>query len=346
MIKVCFLLGGFTGYGGIGRVCSILVNNLCRDERYKIYTISFFHKERSDYYQINHEILQDYLFDEQINMKQAMLKGGIKKLKKYLSNNDIDILVACGALFYPISVLACKGTKTKCICWEHSNTYTTDDHSFQKACRNFGAKFSDYIIALTDSDKDYYISKYHVSNIRRIYNPIDIDLFERCGEYDITSKKIISVGRLTTPKNYDGLIDIAKVILTRREDWSWDVYGEGELRDYLQNRINAFNLQAKLLLKGEESNIYDVYKDYAFLVMTSKREGFPMVLLEAAANSLPLVSFDIATGPNEIIQNCNNGYLIEPFLKESMIECIDQLICNQESCLRKILHMNFCCSLT
>ena len=64
--------------------------------------------------------------------------------------------------------------------------------------------------------------------------------------------------------------------------------------------------------------------------MTSYYEGLPMVLLEAKANSLPLVSFDIDTGPSEIIRNNIDGYLIENNNIEQMIEKIDFMIKNKD----------------
>ena len=57
----------------------------------------------------------------------------------------------------------------------------------------------------------------------------------------------------------------------------------------------------KVILKGETRNVASVYKQGAIFVLTSCREGLPLVLLEAKANHLPCVSFDIVSGPNEII---------------------------------------------
>ena len=94
----------------------------------------------------------------------------------------------------------------------------------------------------------------------------------------------------------------------------------------------------RLTLKGNALNIYELYPEYSFLVMTSRYEGFPMVLLEAAAKSLPLISFDIETGPNEIIIDDVNGYLIDANNSDAMVEKIDALICDSEK--RKELSKN------
>jgi Glycosyltransferase len=330
MPQICFLLGGFTGNGGIGRVTSILVNSLCDNDIYKFYTLSFYNDNKENLYSINKKVKQDYLFNSPINMTRGILYGGISKLRRYLKINNIDILIACGALYYPISILGCKGTKTKCLCWEHSNVQNSEDHSFQKICRKYGAKNADFIITLTKHDKKSYIDKYKVGNIMQIYNPIDSKIFDYLSEYKENSHKLVSVGRLTYQKNFSMLIDIAKEVLGNNPDWSWDIYGEGELRNELEEKIRAYNLEGRLRLKGQVNNLYELYNDYSMLIMTSLYEGFPMTLLEAMACGLPLISFDILTGPNEIIVDGDNGYLVKPFDINQIIILINSLIRDQQ----------------
>lgn len=72
--------------------------------------------------------------------------------------------------------------------------------------------------------------------------------------------------------------------------------------------------------------------------MTSRYEGLPMVLLEAKANKLPIVSFDIDSGPSDIIRNNLDGYLIEPFDVEEMANKVNFLIESPEK--RKIFSAN------
>ena len=93
-MNICFILGGFTSNGGIGRVVSILVNGLCKDANLNIYTISFYDTKMPNLYKIDKRVQQNYLFESRINMSKGILKGGILKLKRFLYNNNIDILVA------------------------------------------------------------------------------------------------------------------------------------------------------------------------------------------------------------------------------------------------------------
>ena len=94
---------------------------------------------------------------------------------------------------------------------------------------------------------------------------------------------------------------------------------------------HKYNLEQNVLLMGANNNIYDVYKDYSFFVLTSRFEGFGMVLLEAKSNNLPTISFDIESGPADIIRDKVDGYLIPPFDIVTMSEKIEHLINNEDT---------------
>ncbi|MDI9520816.1 MAG: glycosyltransferase family 4 protein [Bacillota bacterium] len=330
-MKICFLLGGFQGSGGIERVTSILANKLSNDSILEIHTMAYLQDSRPLFYDLNPLIHQHVLFTSSVSMTKAIvLYRAVKKVKSILQNERIDILISCGTLFFPLGILACKNTKTKCMCWEHTNPSIIIDHKFQSFCRLFASQRCDHMVVLTLSAKDYYQKAYPLLNgkISQIYNPVDVDS-ARSKKYDAQSCQIISVGRLSYPKNFDRLIDLAARILPDYPDWIWDIYGEGEDRKKLQRMIDDYQIGSQLFLRGQVSNLYDLYSKYAFMVMTSRYEGFPMSLIEGAANRLPLISFDVPTGPNEIIINNVNGYLIDEHDDKKMLECIRLMINNQ-----------------
>lgn len=335
-MRVCFLLGGFFSNGGIGRVTSILCNNLAKDGDIELYTLSYANMHMPSLYKLDERIQSDFLFDQRFSMKQAFIKGAIGKVRRYLTDNKIDILIACGSLYFPLAIFSCVGKKTKCICWDHTAPNIVSDHQFQKISRNIGAKYSDYNVVLTKAAKKEYDRKYHrVKETTVIYNPIDSEALQYRKKYKSESKRILSVGRLTYQKNYEDLVIIAKQILEKYPDWSWDIYGDGDLKEKIESLICKENLADKLILKGKVNDMYKRYNEYSFFVMTSRYEGFPMTLLESAANGLPMVSFDIETGPNEIICE-SNGFLI-PWNDEKnakMIQSIMSLIDNKN--LREI----------
>lgn len=327
-MNICFLLAGFYSNGGIGRVTSIITEKLSQNDDYNIFTLCYANQHDTQTYELSPKIKKDYLFDELLTMKKAIMSKGIHKLKTYLLENDIDVLIACGSLYFPISVMACFGSKAKCICWDHTGPNVSTDHQYQRESRWFGAKFSDFNILLTKSAKEYYDLNFGrpEKNIV-IYNPIDSKAETFFESYNINSKKILTVGRLAYQKNYEDLVLIASKVLKNNPDWTWDIYGEGESRGKIEKLIDECSIGNQLILKGQVDDIYSRYKDYSFIVMTSRYEGFPMTLLEASANGLPMVSFDIETGPNEII-NSQNGFLVpwNENKNDKMVESIEKLI--------------------
>ena len=332
MIRICFLLGGFTG-GGIGRVTSILGNELAQDERFDIHMLTLFQTDDEPAYELSSVISTDSLLVQRLSMKRAILHGGVRRLRRYLKHNQIDILVACGALFFPIAALASKRTTAKCICWEHSNTANRSDHALQSLSRRVGALLADRVVTLTQEDRDAYVSSYWVKNVVHIYNPIDRALEETQSEYQLRSTMILSAGRLTYQKNYEKLVEVAETVLPRNPQWTWHIFGEGSQRGSIQNMIDQRGLSSRVLLQGASQTLYQEYGKYAMLVLTSRWEGFPMVLLEASASGLPIVSFDVHTGPREIVVDGSTGFLIEAFDAPSMADAIQRLIDDPE--LRK-----------
>ena len=328
-MRICFFLGGFYQNGGIGRVSSVLANRLVEDPNIEIVTLGYFNPQKPNIYRISDEIQQKFFLDSYQSMAKLMLKGGERKLKRFLQENDIDILIACGALFFPISARACKGIKTKCICWEHSDPEGNNDHRGQSFARKYGIKRSDLNIVLTKRALRVYKEKYRVGNTIQIYNPIDPEVLNSAKTYNPESKKIISVGRLTYQKYFDAAIEVASKVLPSHPDWEWDIFGQGDELNHLMLLISEKGIEKQMHFRGQVSDLYERYSDYSLMVMTSRYEGFPMTLLEGMGNGLPLVSFDIPTGPDEIIDDGKNGYLIKAFEIKTMIERINDIVENQ-----------------
>lgn len=336
-MKIGFLFNNFQTNGGIGRVVSIISNELCKKENVEVVAISYFKTETPILYTVDEKVKQYSLFSSPISMTKAILKNNaIKKLKEIIKKENLDIIVGCGALYYPLVIIASKGTNAKTLCWEHTDPATTSDYNFQGVARKLAVKKADGVVVLTKSAQRYYLEtlKIKKEKLYQIYNPVAKDA-AKSEKYNTNSKRIITVGRLSYQKNISALIDIAATVLPKYSNWTWDVFGEGEERDVLATKIENENLVGKVNLLGQVYNLYDRYGDYSFQVMTSRYEGFPMTLIEGAVNRLPLISYDIATGPNEIIEDGINGFLVEKENTQVMAEKISTLIENAE--LREIM---------
>lgn len=161
-------------------------------------------------------------------------------------------------------------------------------------------------IVLTNSDLDIY-SKW-TDNVVKINNlsPYPIS----SNKYNLFSKKIIAVGRLTKQKNFSALIEAWVLIYKKLPEWEIEIYGSGEEFELLENLITDKNLE-RISLNKPIDDMPSLYMGSSFLVMSSIYEGLPMVLIEAQAFMLPVISFNCPFGPEEIIVNNENGILVE-----------------------------------
>ena len=327
MKNICFFLGGFYQNGGIGRITSMIANDLTNE--FNVTALCYCNTKQPNIYTLLPAVKQVYYLESYSNMTKHLVMGGVSRLKRFLVDNEIDVLIACGALFYPISVLACKGINTKCVCWEHSDPEGNSDHRGQSLARKFGIKRSDLNVVLTKRALKVFIEKYGSKNTIQIYNPIDDSLSKYVGKYNSSSHRIISVGRLSYQKNFEAAVEVASRVLKSHPDWKWEIYGKGDEKDKLQLMIDERGLSDKLILCGQVTDLYERYNNYSIMVMTSRYEGFPMSLLEGLGNGLPIISFDIPTGPDEIIDDGSNGFLIKPFEIESMANKLSFLMDNE-----------------
>ena len=122
------------------------------------------------------------------------------------------------------------------------------------------------------------------------------------------------------------LVEVAKKVLPEFPDWTWHLYGNGDTLEKTVNRVKEFKLDAQVIFEGNIKNAYQHFHKYAFLVLPSYREGLPLTLLEAKACGLPMVSFDVTTGPGEIIEDGKDGYLVAPYDLEQMAERMIELM--------------------
>ena len=312
-------------FGGIERVTTIIANELAEREHVTVYSLSLSHNGPNAY-PLSTKINQSFLFEQKCSMKRALCNGALRKTVKYIKKNKIEVLIACGVIYFPLACIAAKLTGIKSVCWEHKSPFSKTEVALEKESRYIGAKLSSVNVLISETAFRYYNETYRSQNNWLIYNPAESNLFLGDSVYDTESCRFISVGRLVYQKNYPLLLDVASRVLSVHQDWTWDIFGDGREYDFLKQRIEEIGLNGRIILKGTVSDLYDRYPSYSAIVMTSRWEGFPMVLIEGAAKGLPMISFDIPTGPNEIILDGVNGYLIREYDADKMAEKIEEFI--------------------
>ncbi len=325
MRKVCFIDYDMSVRGGVEQVTASLANTLVT--YYDIYIVSLcLNNELA--YNLDKRIKFIWLLRQEKHLRE-MQKELCPELVKILNDKSIDVAIIQGNYSGFISAFARLKTKTKLIFCDHGalmNQWGQKDIVF---IRLISSLLSHRVVTLTEQSREAYIKRFHLSNkkVKCIYNWIDLQV-PRSEKYDRDSKQIISAGRFGKEKGFDMLIEVFASIVSKHPDWSLDLYGDGEMMESVRCLIAKFGIENNVKLMGMCPNLLEQYKNYAIYVLPSYREGMPLVLLEAKANRLPIVSFDIMTGPKEIVRNGIDGYLIEPYNLEKMCNSICELIEN------------------
>ena len=191
-------------------------------------------------------------------------------------------------------------------------------------------KFDSFVV-LTEEDAAMWGD---VPNIKVIPNAAK---FISNGYSSCQNKRVIAVGRLDYQKSFDRLIEAWALVqqTDKYKDWSLDIFGQGEWRDMLQQMIDERGLQDRVMLNKPTKDIAKEYAASSMLVMSSHYEGFPMVMIEAMACGLSVVTFDYKCGPRDIIDHEINGLLVKDGDIEGLAQALMRLM-NDDELRRKM----------
>lgn len=119
----------------------------------------------------------------------------------------------------------------------------------------------------------------------------------------------MAVGRLTYQKGFDTLLSSWSKTYKKIPDWKLHIVGDGECLDSFQKLIEMNSLEDRVELIQHSLSIEEHYRKAGYIVLTSRFEGLPLVLIEAQSLGVPAIAFDCNTGPSDILNN--SGWLVE-----------------------------------
>lgn len=188
----------------------------------------------------------------------------------------------------------------------------------------------DRFVVLTHEDKGYWGN---LPNIEVIPNAA---MHLTCRYADVLQHRVIAVGRLDYQKGFDRLLRTWRMIQQtgRYADWHLDIFGQGEWHDWLQGMIVDWQLSDTVCIHRPAERIGEEYAASSLLVMSSHYEGFPMVMIEAMAYGLPVVTYDFKCGPKDIIRQGENGLLVRDGDIEGLAQAMQCLMDDEPLRLR------------
>lgn len=201
--------------------------------------------------------------------------------------------------------------------------WTGEKLDFERALKQY-----DHIVVLTHEEKKRYWPDR--KNVSVIPNSVR---FKPGPKSLLSAQRVLAVGRLSPEKNFSSLIRAFALVHPLFPEWSLDIFGDGDERKQLLSEIEKYNLVDVVHLPGSTNDVQKEMLSSSLLVCSSKHEGFAMVIVEAMACGLPVVSYDCPSGPKDIISNGNNGFLVPAGDENALADRICRLIESAE--LRK-----------
>ena len=183
----------------------------------------------------------------------------------------------------------------------------------------------DELVVLTQRDAESWAS---VRQAKVIANPVTV---VESGEADIVASRIVvAVGRMSEQKALDRLVRVWATVTRLHPEWQLQLWGEGDEQPALQRLIDTLGIGLTCRLMGTTNDIASVYTSASIYAMTSRFEGFPLVLIEAMTCGLPVVAMDCPTGPGEIIDDDSNGLLVPDGDEPAFAAALSRLMSDSE----------------
>ena len=162
----------------------------------------------------------------------------------------------------------------------------------------------DKLVVLTESSVKEWPE---LDNVVMIPDPLPIQVDSKS---PLTSKHVVTIGRYSFEKGYDLLLRSWTIVQKEIHDWHLDIYGMGDAAAYKKQAVQLDIDLSRCHFYGSVSDVQKVYNNCSVFALTSRFEGFGLVLVEAMACGVPVISFACQSGPLELISDGQNGLLV------------------------------------
>ncbi len=311
-MKLLYITNAINGSGGLERVLSIKVSYLADRLAYNVHILTLNNGHDNLFFDFSQRI---FLHDIRVTGNPiSYVKNYVSGIKATIQKVQPDVIVVCDdglkAFFLPTIF----GTKIPILYERHvsKNIEIGNNYSIWrliiaklkiKTMDLLAGNFTKFIV-LTPSNTKEWKNK----NVQIIPNPLPFYPKEKA---TLLNKKVIAVGKQSYQKGYDRLLKSWYEVHQKHPDWQLEIFGKFDASQQLETLSKKLGIESSVHFFEPKTDIIANYLDSAIYVMSSRFEGFGMVLIEAMACGLPCVSFDCPHGPSDIISDSYDGFLVE-----------------------------------
>lgn len=344
-MKIVYNIAGTYNSGGMERVLANKANYLVQNG-YEVVIVTTDQRGKESFFPLDRRIqCYDLGIDYEENNGRSFFHKLIhypfkqykhrKRLSALLKKLDADIVISmfCNdASFLPSiqdgsrKILEIHFSRFKRLQYGRKGLWKWADEYRSKQDVKIAKRFERFVV-LTEEDQGYWgdwNNLYVIGNARS---------FVLSQPALLENKKVVAVGRYSYQKGFDRLILAWSKVCQQVDGWKLHLVGDGELREALQQQIKELNLSDSVVLGKAETDMPSVYQSASILAMSSHYEGLPMVLLEAQAAGLPIVSFACKCGPKDVVEDGTDGFLVKEGDVDALADRLVRLI--KDETLRK-----------
>lgn len=355
-----FIVQSHLGGGGAERVGVLLANGFAL-RGYDVFIITDLNEAVSYQVDKNVKVLNMVSITNNTILKWL---GAIRNLRRYVKGYRPDVVIGIMQLSAFVSRMACIGINTPVIMTEHDSFERPESAPMpfvERLCKFYLNKIYDCVTVITQADKNYIGNR--LKNVVVMSNPLSLS---QVAEIPPKTNIILAAGRLDGwfVKGFDLLIRAWALVngqlkidngqlSSTGESWKLQIAGAGseESLNYLKQLCKENGVEDSVEFLGFRKDVEKLYQDASIFVLSSRYEGFGLVLIEAMSQGCACVACDYKGRQREIIsptqalsnrngafEACENGILCEPNDVESLAAGIQKMI--TDNVYRETVRMN------
>lgn len=322
-MKIAFVIGSLSG-GGAERVVALLANEFA-EQGNSTYVISIASKNRS--YEISPKVKLLYCTRER-GIPGVSFFNRVGDLRNTLNEIKPDVCFSFTVAVNIYSILASVGQKWRLIVCERNDPNFDPKSKFLRMLRSITYYWADGYVFQTTGERDFFPQKIRDKSwvIPNPINPLFTDVYH--GE---RQKRFVTAVRLEPQKNLKLAINAFEKFNQSHPDYSFEIYGEGNQYEELNNYIISKKMENKVFLKGRSNTLHkDISSAYAF-ILSSDYEGMSNSMIEAMALGLPVISTDYPSGGARMVINDHiNGLLIPVGGLNELVKAMNEVVENPQ----------------
>jgi len=330
-IKLLYITNGIKDPAGLERVLSVKASYLADELAYEVHILTLNNNGAAPFYQFSDKIIYHDVFVGGNPFRY--IKSYLSGIKAAINSIRPDIILVCDdglkGFFLPLLL----GKPCPMIYERHVSKLIElgENPTLIKKIavsvkfffmQQLGKTFDQFIVLTPDNTKEW-----PMRNVRVIPNPLS---FYPSESSTLTAQKVIAVGKHSLQKGYDRLLQGWVEVQQVHPDWQLEIYGKFDERYRLKELAQSLQVNTTVTFFSPVADIQAKYLESSIFVLSSRFEGFGMVLIEAMACGVPCVTFDCPYGPADIVAHQEDGLVVKNNDIQGFANAIKQMIKSQE----------------